>query len=254
MSVQASKPLAERVAVVTGGGRGIGRAIALALADAGADVAVNYSRGADAAGEVVAEIERRGRRALAVGFDVADEAAVDQGFRQIFEFFGSRLDILVNNAGIAVDSLLVRTKPEDWARTIGINLTGAFNCARSAAKPMMKARFGRIVNISSVIGESGNAGQAAYSASKSGLFGLTKSLAQELGSRGITVNAITPGYIVTDMTAGMPAEQTEKLLESIPLGRLGESEDVAQLVAFLSGPGAGYITGQIIGVNGGMYM
>ena len=247
------KQLQDQVAIVTGGGRGIGRAVSLKLAELGATIVVNYSRSAAAAEEVVAEIIAQGGKARAICFDVSDEAAVDAGIKETLAEY-SRIDILVNNAGIAVDSLLVRTKAEEWQRTIGINLSGSFFCAKAVAKSMMRARTGRIINVSSIIGETGNGGQAAYSASKSGVLGLTKSLAKELGSRGITVNAVTPGYILTDMTSEMPEEQTQKILEQVPLGRLGQAEDVANLIAFLAQPSASYITGQIIGVNGGMYM
>ncbi len=248
------KFLADRVAVVTGGGRGIGRAVCESLARSGARVAVNYSRSADAAEAAVQQITGAGGTAIAVQFDVAEEEQVERGFKEIVEAFGG-VDVLVNNAGIAVDGLILRTKLEDWRRTVDVNLTGAFLCSRAATKLMVRGkRGGRIINISSVIGETGNGGQAAYSASKSGIFGLTKSLARELGSREITVNAITPGYIKTEMTAGMSEEQVSKLLGQIPLARLGESEDVAELVTFLASPAAGYITGEIIAVNGGMHM
>ena len=245
--------LSGQVALVTGGGRGIGRAVSLQLASMGAAVAVNYSRSADAANEVVSEIEKAGGKAIAVCFDVADEASVDAGFKEIVGALGG-LDILVNNAGIALDSLILRMKADDWRRTIDVNLSGSFFCSKAASKLMLKARRGRIINISSVIGEMGNAGQSAYSASKSGIFGLTKSLARELGSRGITVNAITPGFIVTDMTSGMTEEQVAALVAGIPLGKLGQPEDVAELVGFLASPQAGYITGEIVAVNGGMHM
>lgn len=243
-----------QVALVTGGGRGIGSAVCERLASLGAAVAVNYSRSSDSANELVKRIETAGGRALAVQFDVSDEEGVERGIKQIVEQLGG-LDILVNNAGIAIDGLILRTKAEDWKRTIDINLTGAFLCSRAASKIMVKAKKGgRIINISSVIGEMGNAGQVAYSASKSGLFGMTKSLARELGSRAVTVNAITPGYIETEMTSGMSEEQVTALLQQIPLGRIGQSDDVAELVAFLAQPAAGYITGEIIAVNGGMHM
>ncbi len=248
-----SNELSGQVALVTGGGRGIGRAVSLRLASMGASVAVNYSRSADAANEVVAEIEKTGGKAISVCFDVADETSVESGFKEIVTKLGG-VDILVNNAGIAVDSLILRMKPEDWRRTIDVNLSGSFFCSKAAAKLMLKAKRGRIINISSVIGEMGNAGQTAYSASKSGIFGLTKSLARELGSRGITVNAITPGFIVTDMTAGMTEEQVAGLVEGIPLGKLGQPDDVSELVGFLASPRAGYITGEVIAVNGGMHM
>ena len=239
--------------MVTGGGRGIGRAVSEHLAQLGARVAVNYSRSADAANAVVKAIEANGGEAIAVGFDVSDEAAVQQGIKEVLERFG-RIDILVNNAGVTSDGLLVRTSAEEWRRTIDINLSGAFFCSKAVAKSMMKARAGRIINISSVIGEMGNPGQAAYAASKSGIFGLTKSMARELGSRGVTVNAVTPGYIKTDMTAELPEAQKDALQAQIALGRLGEPEDIAGVVAFFALPASAYITGQVLGVNGGMHM
>lgn len=242
-----------RVAVVTGGSRGIGSAICESLARSGAKVVVNYARSADKAEALAASLRELGTTAIAKGFDVSNEEAVTQAFKEIVEELGS-IDILVNNAGIAVDGLLIRTKLEDWQNTIATNLSSCFFCSKAAAKTMMKARWGRIVNISSVIGEMGNAGQAAYSASKSGIFGLTKSMAKELGSRGITVNAVTPGYIQTDMTDAMNEENRTALLSQIPLARLGNPEDVASLVNFISSEEASYITGQIIGINGGLYM
>jgi len=245
--------MAEFVALVTGGGRGIGKAVSLELGKRGAHVVVNYSRSSDAAEAVKGEIEAAGGSAETVGFDVSDSGQVDTALKEIIKNHG-RLDVLVNNAGIALDNLLVRTKDEEWDQTISVNLSGAFYCCRAVAKTMMKARSGRIINISSVIGESGNAGQAAYSASKAALIGLTKSLAKELASRGVTVNCVTPGYIQTDMTAGMGEEATGAILENIPLGRLGTGEDIADSVAFLASPNSGYITGQVLGVNGGMYM
>ena len=245
--------LKDRVALVTGGGRGIGRAVSLALAASGAAVGVNYTKNADAAEQVADEIRAKGGRAETFQFDVADEAAVEEGLKSVVGKLGA-LDVLVNNAGIAIDGLIMRTKGDDWRRTIDVNLSGCFYCSRVAAKIMLKARRGRIINISSVIGEMGNAGQVAYSASKSGIFGLTKSLAKELGSRSVTVNAVTPGFIATDMTGQMSEEQVAELLKQIPLGRLGQVEDVAALVTFLAGDGGGYITGEIIAVNGGLHM
>lgn len=248
-----SKALNGQVAIVTGGSRGIGRRVCERLAELGAHVVVNFSQNAAAAEQVVAEITNSGGSTEALGFDVSNASAVDKAFADVISRHG-RLDILVNNAGIAVDGLTMRMKPEDWQRTIDINLSGCFYCARAAMKPMMKARYGRVINVSSVIGETGNAGQAAYSASKSGIFGLTKSLAQEMGSRGITVNAITPGFIATDMTKAMSEEQKTELLKRIPLGRLGGVDDVADVIIFLTLPGAAYVTGQIVGVNGGLHM
>lgn len=248
-----TKALAGQVALVTGGSRGIGRAISEQLAAQGARVAINYASNSSAADDVVGSLQASGVEAKAYGFDVSDPEAVAAGVKQVVSDFGG-IDVLVNNAGIADDGLLVRTSPEQWQRTISINLSGCFYCAKAVAKPMMKARRGRIITISSVIGEMGNAGQAAYGASKAGVFGLTKSLARELGSRNITVNAVTPGYIQTDMTSSMSDDQTEALKSQIVLGRLGETNDVAEMVVFLASPKASYITGQVIGVNGGLYM
>lgn len=245
--------LSEQVVLVTGGGRGIGSAICAQFAASGAHVVVNYSRSAAAAEALVAEIAARGGSAEALCFDVSDPDAVDEGIKGIVARHG-RLDVLVNNAGVAVDGLLARTRVDDWKRTIDINLSGVFYCSKAVSRQMMKQRAGAIINISSVIGETGNAGQVAYSASKSGIFGLTKSLARELGSRGVTVNAVTPGYITTDMTSGMGEEATQALLEKVPLGRLGQPEDIAGVVLFLASPYARYMTGQIVGVNGGMAM
>lgn len=245
--------LAGKIALVTGGGRGIGRAISARLGSLGAHVLVNYSRSETDALAVAEEIRAAGGSAEAIKFDVAMGNDVEAGIRAILEKHEA-IDILVNNAGIAVDGLLVRSKDSDWERTIDVNLSGSFYCARGVAKAMMKKRAGRIINISSIVGEMGNAGQSAYSASKAGLIGLTKTLAKELASRNITVNAVTPGYIVTEMTAGISGDLREQMMSNIPLGRLGSAEEIAAVVAFLASDEAGYITGQVIGVNGGMYM
>jgi 3-oxoacyl-[acyl-carrier protein] reductase len=243
-----------KVALVTGGSRGIGSEIAKLLASRGATVVINFSFNKAKAEEVAQFIHDSGApEPSCEGFDVGNEEQVEAAYSSILERHG-RLDILVNNAGVTGDNLLLRMKLEEWERVIRTNLTGTFLCAKAAIKPMMKSRYGRIVNISSVIGEMGNAGQASYAASKAGVFGFTKSLAKEVGSRGITVNAVTPGFIKTDMTSEMTEEQVKGLLASIPLNTLGEASDVAELVAFLASPVSGYITGQVIGVNGGLYM
>lgn len=242
-----------QVAVVTGGSRGIGEEISKTLAGHGAYIVINFAQNEASAARVLAAVQQAGGKGEILGFDVSNGQQVEAAFEKILKAH-SRIDILINNAGIAKDSLLVRTKNEDWQRTIDINLNGCFFCTKAVAKTMMKARYGRVVNVSSVIGEMGNAGQVAYAASKAGIFGLTKSLAKELGTRNITVNAVTPGYIQTDMTEGMSEEMKTKLLEQIPLGRLGEPRDVAEVVAFLCQQGASYITGQTFSVNGGMYM
>ncbi len=243
-----------RVALVTGGSRGIGRAIALRLAQDGIAVAVNYRGNAEAAAAIVAQIEAAGGRALALGGDVATSAGATKLVADTVAGLG-RLDILVNNAGITRDNLTLRMSEEDWDAVLSTNLKGAFLCAKAALRPLLKARAsGRIISISSVVGIVGNAGQANYAAAKAGLIGLTKSLAKEVASRGITVNAVAPGFINTDMTAGLGAELAEGALKAIPLGRFGEAEDIAEAVAFLASPAARYITGQVLSVDGGMAM
>jgi 3-oxoacyl-[acyl-carrier protein] reductase len=244
--------LSEKVAVVTGASRGIGRSIALALAAQGAKV-VASARNTEALDKLVAEIKGQGGDATAVVGDVALDADAARLIEQAVAAYG-KIDILVNNAGITRDGLLLRMKNEDWDAVIDTNLKGAFFCIRAAAKVMSKQRSGRIINISSVVGEMGNAGQANYCASKAGLLGLTKSVARELARRNITVNAITPGFIVTDMTDGMTDKAREAMTEQIPLGRLGEAEDIASAVIFLASDQSSYVTGQVLGVNGGMYM
>ncbi len=245
--------LSGKTALVTGGSRGIGRAVCLRLAGLGARVYVNYVSRADSATTVVAEIEKAGGKAAAIGFDVADGSAVQSAIAQIVGEAGG-LDILVNNAGITRDSLILRMKEEDWDAVLDTNLKGAFLCAKAAAKPMMKQRGGRIINISSVSGISGNAGQVNYSAAKAGLIGLSKSLARELAPRKITVNCIAPGFIESEMLDTLPQEMQEELKKSIPLGGFGSTEDIAGAAAYLASDDAGYITGETLHINGGMYM
>ena len=242
-----------KIALVTGGSRGIGRAVCLALAKSGADVAVNYAGKEEAAQQTCRMCEELGARTLALQADVADNAQVNAMVDQVIAQFG-RLDILVCNAGITRDNLLMRMAEQDFDQVIATNLKGVWNCMKAVCRPMMKQRWGRIVSMSSVVGVAGNAGQVNYAASKAGVIGMTKSLARELGSRGVTVNAIAPGFIETDMTAVLPENIKEGLLGSIPLGRLGQAEEVAALAAFLCSEQAGYITGQVIHVDGGMAM
>jgi 3-oxoacyl-[acyl-carrier protein] reductase len=242
-----------KVALVTGGSRGIGRACAERLAKDGYDVYLTYVSRPEEADKVVAAIAQGGGRAKAFKLDASDREALVAFFAAEIKDKVS-LEVLVNNAGITKDGLIIRMKDEDWDRVIQVNLTGAFACLREASKIMVKQRQGRIINIASVVGQMGNAGQANYVAAKAGLIGLTKSAARELAGRGITVNAVTPGFIQTDMTASLPEAIVAKMLENIPLGRLGGSEDIAAAVSFLAGPGAGYVTGQVLAVNGGMYM
>jgi len=241
-----------QVALVTGASRGIGQAISLKLAAEGVFVVATATSEAGAEATVAA-IVAEGGAAQAVKLDVTNSSEVEALFKRIVSERG-RLDILVNNAGITKDGLMMRMKDNDWDAVIDTNLKGSFNCMREASKIMTKARYGRVVNISSVVGEMGNPGQANYCASKAGLFGLTKSAARELAKRNITVNAVAPGFIETDMTALLPEKGRETLLHSIPMERLGSVDDVAYAVHFLVSPQAGYITGQVLSVNGGMYM
>ena len=243
-----------QTALVTGASRGIGRAIAKELARNGANVVINFARSEAEAVSLQTEIKTEfGKQAQIIQFDVSKEEEVQSGFDKILSS-NEKIDILVNNAGIALDGLIVRTKSEDWDRTMGINLNGVFYCSKAVTKSMMKARYGRIINISSVIGLTGNGGQTAYAASKAAVFGFTKSLAKEVGSRGITVNAVAPGYIETDMTKDFKAEQAQSLIAQIPLGRMGTAKDVADAVCFLASSESAYITGQILSVNGGLHM
>jgi len=245
--------LRNKVAVVTGGSRGIGRAIALELARCGAKVAVNYRTNQAAAEQVVEAIHSVGGEAWAVQADVSRFEEARRLIESTVERFG-RLDILVNNAGTTRDTLLMRMSEEDWDTVIGTNLKGTFNCTKAVQRAMMKQRYGRIINITSVAGLAGNAGQANYSAAKAGLVGFTKAVAKEIGSRNITVNAIAPGYIPTELTASLPAELVAKGLEMTPLGRAGTAEDIAKAVAFFASDDASFITGQVLSVDGGLVM
>ena len=249
--MSSSAPLSGQVALVTGASRGIGRAVALELAAAGAEVVVNYASSPEAAAEVVAAIEATGGRAWSHRADVADEEQVDAMVKAVLERSG-RLDVLVNNAGITRDGLLMRMKTADWQSVLNLNLTGVFLCTRAVSRPMLKARSGRIINITSVVALMGNPGQANYSAAKAGVVGLTRSSAAEFASRGVTVNAVAPGFIATDMTRDLNADC---ILQAIPLGRMGQPEEVASAVRFLAADPAGaYMTGQVLQVDGGMVM
>lgn len=241
-----------RVAFVTGASRGIGRAIALTLCRQGFDIVV-ASPEIEKNEEVAAEIRACSGEAITINLDVTSAESVKEAFAKTIKD-KTRIDVLVNNAGIARDGLAVRMKQTDWDLVLKINLDGAFSCIQQVLPGMMRNRWGRIVNISSVVGQAGSPGQANYAASKAGLIGLTKALAQEMGSRGITVNAIAPGYIATDMTKDLPEELKQKMMASIPLGRMGKPEDIAAAVKFLASEDASYITGHVLAVNGGMYM
>jgi len=245
--------LAGKTALVTGGSRGIGRAICLRLASRGASVAVNYVRNDAAAQEVVTEIQEMGASAVALQGDVAVPAQAEDVVRRAIEALG-RLDILVNNAGVIRDTLLVRMSDDDWDTVIETNLRGAFVCTRAALRPMLRQRFGRIVNVSSVSGVMGNAGQANYSAAKAGLIGLTKAAAREAASRNVTVNAVAPGFISTELTAGLPEKVKEQIRAQVPQARFGTPDEVAAAVVFLVDEGSAYITGHVLVVDGGLAM
>ncbi len=245
------KPLNEKTALITGASRGIGKAVALALGEAGAEVVVNYSNSPEKAEEVVAAITATGGKAYPLQANISDESQVEDLIKKVLER-SSHIDILINNAGITRDGLLMRMKTQDWKDVIDINLSGVFLCTRAVTRPMLKQKSGRIINITSVVGIIGNAGQANYAASKAGVIGLTKSTAKELAPRGITVNAVAPGFISTDMTKDLDAEA---ILSAIPLGSFGTPEQIAGAVRFLAiDPAAAYITGQVLQVDGGMVM
>lgn len=245
--------LSGKTAVITGGSRGIGSAIALKLAELGANIAINYTSAPHKAEEVVALVRQMGREAIAIRADVSDGEQVQNMMKEVEEKF-STIDILVNNAGITRDTLLMKMKDEDWDQVMAINLKGTYNCTKAVTRKMMKQRSGKIVNIASVVGVMGNVGQANYAASKAGIIGFTKSVAKELATRGINVNAVAPGFIQTEMTDVLSDEVKEALLNSIPMRQLGTPEDVANVVAFLCSDDARYITGQVIHVDGGMVM
>lgn len=245
--------LSGKKALVTGGSRGIGRACAEALASRGARVTLTYSSGADAAREVVAGIEAAGGQAEAERLDVSDFDQAEKTVAEVAKRSGG-LDVLVANAGIAIDGLLLRLKESDLDRLLSVNVKGALACARGAIKPMMRARTGRIVFVSSVVGEAGNVGQVAYAASKAALFGITKSLAREYASRNVTVNAVAPGYVATDMTAALDDAQRQAMLGAVPLGRPAQPSEVAASVTYLASDEAAYVTGHVLSINGGMHM
>jgi 3-oxoacyl-[acyl-carrier protein] reductase len=245
--------LKDRIAVVTGGSRGIGRAIAMTLAASGATVVVNYQRNAAAADETVAAITAADGAAISIQADVSVSADVERLFKTVIDQYGT-VDILVNNAGITRDTLLLRMKEDDFDTVIDTNLRGVYLCTKAALRPMTRARSGRIINITSVVGLIGNAGQSNYAAAKAGIIGFTRAVAREMASRGITVNAVAPGYIETELTAGLGEQVRAAILEAIPLGRLGTPQDVANLVCFLASDAAAYITGQTLTVDGGMVM
>ena len=253
MELNRALDLKDQIALVTGGSRGIGRAVVLGLGRLGAEVVINYRGNQAAAEATLRQLLAEGGRGWLCPFDIAKEGQVEEAVKKIVDQ-NKKIDILVNNAGVTSDNLLVRLKGEDWDHVLGVNLRGTAHCTKAVCRVMIRERYGRIVNMTSVVGQIGNAGQSAYAASKAGIIGFTKAMARELASRGITVNAVAPGFIDTEMTAKLPAKLQEEFLHSIPLGRFGTCEDVADAVSFLVGRGAGYITGQVINVNGGLFM
>lgn len=245
--------LNNKIALVTGASRGIGKQVAKDLASYGATVIANYPHPKDSAEQTVEEIKKAGGKAAMIEFDVSNYDAVQESVGSVIDEYGT-VDILINNAGITKDGLFLRMKEEDWDKVFAVNLKGVFNCTKAVIRTMSKQKSGRIVNIASVVGEMGNAGQLNYSSTKAGVIGFTKSAAKEFGSRGITVNAISPGFIQTDITQDIPDEYKEKYMEAIPLGRFGDTTDISNVISFLVSENASYITGEIVRVNGGMYM
>lgn len=245
--------LSGQIALVTGASRGIGSAVALALGRTGAHVVINYRSNQEAAERTLNDLITNGGQGELAQFDVASENQIEEAVDRIVDRH-KKIDILVNNAGVTFDNLLIRMKSEEWDQVVGINLKGTVLCTKAVSRCMIRQRYGRIINLSSVVGQSGNAGQSLYAATKAGILGFTKAVAREVASRGITVNAVAPGFIDTEMTAKLSEKLREECLHSIPLGRFGTSEEVGELVAFLAGPGAGYITGQVVSINGGLYM
>lgn len=242
-----------QIGIVTGGSRGIGRAVVLALGRLGAHVIINYRDNQTAATKTLEDLKNRGGHGEIGQFDVTNETQIEEVVKKIVDQH-KKIDILVNNAGVTSDNLLLRMRSEDWDQVVGTNLKGTVFCTKSVSRVMIRQRYGRIINMSSVVGQMGNAGQSLYASTKAGIIGFTKAMAREVASRGITVNAVAPGFIETEMTAQLSAKMQEEFLRSIPLGRFGTCDEVAEVVAFLAGPGSGYITGQVLSVNGGLYM